>query len=226
MGTINAMQYINRLGNILLGFRGSIDRQSFWIGILIVAMAYLFSPFRPPSVDGFAGPPTIASELWDYAWLIPLAAVTVKRVNAIGWPNWLGYAYAAIVGLSFIPWSIGVLPMHPEAMTATASVAIKALLLVEVVGFAACALVPGNWRPSRYAEQAFLRAAGVAPEPAARQETPARTSAMLIWGLFMSNYNARLRGTRRVDYCIRAAQTARGNTICVACDNGNQGLHV
>ena len=131
------MHYVNRLGNILFGFRGSIDRQAFWIGILVVTMAYLFSPFRPPAVDGFAAPPTILSELWDYAWLIPLAAVTVKRVNDIGWPSWLGYGYAAIVGLSFIPWSIGVLPMRPEATTAATSLAINALLLTEVLGFCA-----------------------------------------------------------------------------------------
>ena len=180
------MRHLNRLGNILFGFRGSIDRQAYWIGILIIVMAYLFSPFRPPTVNGFAGTPTIASELWDYGWLVPLAAVTVKRVNDIGWPRWLGYAYATIVGLSFIPWSIGVLPMRPEAMSAVGTSSVKVLLLVELVGFAACAFVPGNWRPSRYAEQAFLRTAGVEPEPAAG-EAPARSSAMLIWGLFMSS---------------------------------------
>ena len=181
------MRHFNRLVHILTEFRGRIDRQAFWIGLLVIAAAYLFSPFRPPSVDGLAGAPTIGSELWNYAWLIPLAAVVVKRVNDIGWPSWLGYAFAAIVGLSFIPWSIGVLPMRPEAMSAAASSGIKALLLVEFLGFSACAFVPGNWRPSRYGEQAFLRAAGVESEPSARQGTPAKTSAKLIWGLFIGS---------------------------------------
>lgn len=182
-----AVRHIHHLTRILTEFRGRIDRQAFFIGILVVAAAYLFSPFRPPSVDGLAGPPTIMSELWNYAWLIPLAAVVVKRVNDIGWPCWLGYAYAAIVGLSFIPWSIGVLPMRPEETPAVASSAIKALLLVELLGFAACAFVPGDWRPSRYGEQAFLRAAGVESKPSARQGTPARASAKLIWGLYIGS---------------------------------------
>lgn len=187
MGTIDAMLYINRLGNILLGFRGSINRQAFWISFLVIAMAYMFSPFRPPTVDGYAGALTIASELWNYGWLIPLAAVAVKRVNDIGWPIWLGYAYAAIVGLSFIPWSIGVLPMPPESMSPAISYGISALLLVELVGFTAFAFVPANWRPRRYAEQALPRAAGVAVQPSARQETFPKSSAMLIWGLFISS---------------------------------------
>jgi hypothetical protein len=62
------------------------------------------------------------------------------------------FAYAAIVGLSFIPWSIGVLPVRPETMSAVTSNGIKALLLVIVLGFAALAVVPGNWRPRRFGE--------------------------------------------------------------------------
>jgi len=182
------MRHVNRLVHILTEFRGRIDRKAFWIGILVIAAAYLFSPFRPPSVDGFAGVPTIASELWSYLWLIPLAAVVVKRVNDIGWPSWLGYGFAALVGLSFIPWSIGMMPARPpEQMTPSGSLAVNAYLLLWFVGFVAFAFVPGNWRPGRYAEQAFLRRAGVASEPSARQVTPARTSAKLIWGLYIGS---------------------------------------
>jgi uncharacterized membrane protein YhaH (DUF805 family) len=119
------MSYINRLLHILTDFRGRIDRKDFWIGILVVAAAYLLSPFRPPSVDGFAGAPTLVSEVWNYLWLIPLAAVVVKRVNDIGWPSWLGYAFAALVGLSFVPWSLGMLPARPGEMTPIGSLALN-----------------------------------------------------------------------------------------------------
>ena len=152
IGAIEVMRYIERVKDILFGFRGTLDRQAFCIGSLIVATAYLASPFAPPTVDGYAGAPTPASELWTYGLLLPLAAVAVKRVNDIGWPSWLGFAYAAIVGLSFIPWSIGVLPVRPETMSAVTSNGVKALLLVIVLGFAALAVVPGNWRPRRFGE--------------------------------------------------------------------------
>jgi uncharacterized membrane protein YhaH (DUF805 family) len=168
------MRHINRLLHILTDFRGGIDRQAFWIGILVVAAAYLLSPFRPPSVDGFAGAPTIASEVWSYLWLMPLAAVVVKRVNDIGWPSWLGYAFVAVVGLSFIPWSIGLLPARPGEMTPIGTLALNAYLLLWLVAFLALVFVPGNWRPGRYAEQAFLRRAGVAvtAEPPVKQRPP------------------------------------------------------
>jgi uncharacterized membrane protein YhaH (DUF805 family) len=138
-------------------------------------------------VDGFAGAPTLASELWSYLWLLPLAAVLVKRANDIGWPSWLGYAFAAFVGLSFIPWSLGILPARPGEMTPIGSLALNAYLLLWLAGFLAFAFVPGNWRPGRYAEQAFLRKAGVAAEAPARQTMPARNSAKLIWALFIGS---------------------------------------
>lgn len=144
------MQYFTRLIYILSAFRGAIDRRDFWIGMTVIAVAYLFSPFRPPTLDGLAGAPTIASEIWTYAWLVPLAAVAVKRVNDIGWPTWLGYAFTAIVGLSFIPWSIGLLPLRPAETSYAASLSIYAFLLIWLASFVVLAFAPAGWRPSRY----------------------------------------------------------------------------
>jgi hypothetical protein len=77
--------------------------------------------------------------------------------------------------------------MRPETMSAAVSFGIKAFLLVELLGFGACAFVPGNWRPGRFGEQSLLRAAGVASAPSGSQETSGRTSTKLIWGLFIGS---------------------------------------
>jgi hypothetical protein len=92
------------LGNILLGFGGSINRKL--LDQLLAAMAYVFSRSLP-TVERLRAP-TIASPLQTW-WLIPGSCCRQAR-QRYRLADLAGYAYAAIVGLSFIPWSIGVLP--------------------------------------------------------------------------------------------------------------------
>jgi uncharacterized membrane protein YhaH (DUF805 family) len=111
--------------------------------MVIVAIAYMFSPFKPPNVGDLAGPPSLLSQLWDYLWLIPLAAINVKRVRDIGWPVWLGYIYPAAVGLSFLPWSIGWLPARD--LSDSASAAIQIYLLASAAWILICVFAgPGK----------------------------------------------------------------------------------
>jgi uncharacterized membrane protein YhaH (DUF805 family) len=136
------MHYVNLLARILFSFRGAIDRRSYLIGMVIAAIAYTFSPVKPPNVGDLAGSPTLLSQLWDYVWLIPLAAITVKRVRDIGWPVWLGYIYPAVVGLSFLPWSMGWLPARN--LSDSASATIQIYLLATAAWVLICVFVRGS----------------------------------------------------------------------------------
>jgi uncharacterized membrane protein YhaH (DUF805 family) len=144
------MEYVQLLVTLLLSFRGSINRKSWWIGAVIVAVAYLADPFRTPSVHGIASPQTMASDIWQFAWLVPYTAITVKRFDDIGLPRWLGYAFGALVGVQLMAWAIGLLPAVP--LPTTGSYLIGLYLSVWLLATAMCAFLPGAFATSRYAK--------------------------------------------------------------------------
>ncbi len=144
------MEYIQFLVSILLSFRGSINRKSWWIGAVVVAVACLADPFRTPSVHGLAAPETMASSIWQFVWLVPYTAITVKRFNDIGLPRWLGYAFAAVVGLQLGAWAIGLLPV--ATLPPSGYLLIGLYLVIWLLATAACAFLPSGFATSRYAE--------------------------------------------------------------------------
>ncbi len=102
---------------LLATFHGRIGRKSWWIGFVIwfignVSGMVLFDPELFTSDE--LPPPSWPDTIWQLAWLVPLAAITVKRFNDRDWPSWPAYAFVMlyasyVLGLQFE------LPLGPGA---------------------------------------------------------------------------------------------------------------
>jgi uncharacterized membrane protein YhaH (DUF805 family) len=105
------------LANLLTSFHGRIARKSWWIGYLIVVVASLSGTavldprfFTAEELP----PPSWPDTIWQLIWLVPSAAITVKRFNDRDWPWWLGYAAATLVAIRLLAPHLG-LPIDPQA---------------------------------------------------------------------------------------------------------------
>jgi uncharacterized membrane protein YhaH (DUF805 family) len=101
-----------RLLPLLTTFHGRIGRKSWWIGLVIwlignMAGMYLFDLelFASDEVPRLNWPDTI----WQLAWLVPLAAITVKRCNDRDWPAWPGYVFVALYAVYILGPHFGLL---------------------------------------------------------------------------------------------------------------------
>ena len=86
---------------LFLSFSGRIGRQQWWLAIValfVVETAYFWW-----SHPGYYAAPvaTAAETLANLVFMIPMAAIMVKRFNDRNWPWWLGYA-AQIPLLAFV----------------------------------------------------------------------------------------------------------------------------
>jgi uncharacterized membrane protein YhaH (DUF805 family) len=83
---------------LLTSFSGRISRKSWWIGLVIYAVANLAGGFvlNPEYFTADEIPPANWPDtIWQLACLIPLTAITLKRGNDRNWPRWLAPAFTA-----------------------------------------------------------------------------------------------------------------------------------
>jgi uncharacterized membrane protein YhaH (DUF805 family) len=105
-------------GEIFFGFHGRINRKTYWLASILVAIAGLsfnallsyLATGNPVAPEVWQRPPD-KSAIWAPVWLAhflflawPAAALAVKRLHDRGLPAWIWYVYygGAIV-LSFLP---------------------------------------------------------------------------------------------------------------------------
>jgi uncharacterized membrane protein YhaH (DUF805 family) len=88
-----------RLLPLLTSLHGRIGRRTWWLGFAIWIVGnmlgmFLFDPelFASDEIPA----PNIPDTVWQLAWLVPLAAITVKRCNDRDWPSWLGYVFVML----------------------------------------------------------------------------------------------------------------------------------
>ena len=85
---------------LLFGFDGRIGRKQWWLAmVLLVAMSVGLSMLVNPHAwfgSGIART-TVADTLLSLSFLIPETAVSVKRFNDRGWPQWMPYGYSLMM---------------------------------------------------------------------------------------------------------------------------------
>ena len=84
---------------LFFGFDGRIGRRTWWLASIFLfssatALTLLVNPKR-----WLGAPPNPADTLISLAMIIPETAVSVKRFNDRGWPQWLPYGFAVIIVL-------------------------------------------------------------------------------------------------------------------------------
>ncbi len=105
-------------GDILFGFRGRIDRKTYWAGSVLVGLAgLLFAGFLSYLATGNPLAPDVwerpadKSGIWGPVWLAyfgflvwPSTALAIKRLHDRDRPAWIWYAYYTLsLALSLVP---------------------------------------------------------------------------------------------------------------------------
>src|SRR3974377_1365335 len=104
-------------GEVFFGFRGRINRKTFWFasilvniaGLLFIALLAYLATGNPISPDVWRTPPDKAG-VWAPVWLPsfaflawPLSALAAKRLQDRGRPAWLWYAYYGLTVVFSLP---------------------------------------------------------------------------------------------------------------------------
>lgn len=85
---------------LLTSFRGRINRLPFWIGFVLVAsVSFAGTLVIQPGYFSLDNPQPVSLSLaiWQLVWLWPMAAITIKRCNDLGWPSIIGYGYCLLL---------------------------------------------------------------------------------------------------------------------------------
>ncbi len=90
---------------LFFGFDGRIGRKHWWLAmILLVSASVGLSMLVNPHAWFGQGinRSTVADTLLSLSFLIPETAVSVKRFNDRGWPQWMPYGYSLLMLTYFV----------------------------------------------------------------------------------------------------------------------------
>jgi uncharacterized membrane protein YhaH (DUF805 family) len=144
---------------LFTSFQGRISRVEWWTGVVILAVVglierWLLGPFTPKHL--LSWPHTI----WQLAWLIPTAALAVKRFNDRDRPSWVGPMFIAMAAIFHIAPHLGLFIL-PGAR-GIGSVLWPIFLVFGLWTFLDNGFGPGTRGPNRYG-----------PDPLASETTTA-----------------------------------------------------
>ena len=136
--------------------QGRISRKSWWLGLVVVmalsvAVSGLLDPAYVASATTGAAPaqPTLPITLWNLALCWPSAAMTIKRLNDRGWPEWIGYGIGFLFVLLVIANHFGFF-LDPDQMQPLEKLAFAAMLLVFLWALIDNGLLEGDDGPNRH----------------------------------------------------------------------------
>jgi uncharacterized membrane protein YhaH (DUF805 family) len=142
------------LFELLFSFSGRIGRKSWWTGLAIgLVAAVIGSMIIDPGVwlSERQRAPSPALALWDLAWVIPMTAITVKRFNDRGWPEWLGYL-TGMLGILLIVAEQSGFMVDPDEATRLEVATFAAVFTVLVAAFIDNAFIKGTPGPNRHGD--------------------------------------------------------------------------
>ncbi len=157
------MSYLSYLFTLLTSFRGRITRMQWWLGFVVwllgsIAGTLLLNPqyFVADEIP----PPDWPETIFQVIWLVPFAAVSVKRFNDRDWPWWPGYFMAALSAVFVVAPHFGV-AVDPTAGGLGAAIfyfgALAGLVALVDNGF-----MRGTDGPNRYGPDPLARSAQTA----------------------------------------------------------------
>jgi uncharacterized membrane protein YhaH (DUF805 family) len=105
--------------DLFFGFRGRIDRKTWWLGFALVLVVQIgliawVDPDYFADDPETAATPNLAHFLIALFFLVPSTAITVKRFNDRSYPWWPGYAIGALSAVYVIAEYAGYFQGNPE----------------------------------------------------------------------------------------------------------------
>lgn len=148
IGTHPTAAMAPQLPDALLSPNGRIDRRTWWIGMISVAVTGV-AGISLMNVDSFddstnaiTAAPTMAAFLWAALAAYVATVLTLKRHRDGGTHRWFGALFAAAAIAILLGWGVGIFAQPLEATTAST-------VLWALVAFMLPALVEAARRPSR-----------------------------------------------------------------------------
>ena len=148
---------------LLTTFRGRITRLQWWLGFVIWLLGSMAGSLllNPEFFTADEMPPPVWSEtIFQLAWLVPFAAVSVKRFNDRDWPWWPGYAIAALSAVFVVAPHFGV-AVDPSA----GGIGAVIFYIGAIAGFVALidnGFMRGTDGPNRYGPDPLARSTQIA----------------------------------------------------------------
>ncbi len=82
--------------SLFFGFDGRIGRKTWWLASIFLVSSGMVLTLLVNPKSWMGAPPNVADTLVSLAMIIPETAVSVKRFNDRGWPQWMPYGLASM----------------------------------------------------------------------------------------------------------------------------------
>ncbi len=145
---------LKRVLFLFASFQGRIGRKSWWAGFsLLVTISIAIGMLAsPPAFDGEtikAAAPPLWLFLVSLVMLLPMLALTIKRLNDRDQPRWVSYLYA-VLGISTMISPHFLSYADPQNMTTTEWAALAVPGLISLWFFIDNGFLKGTLGPNRY----------------------------------------------------------------------------